>query len=213
MVEILKRRHSRAPTDDLVFRKHRIQFDSVGDSHRSIHLAGTPPPTTARSVAAFAHPAQLPLPRAGIPGAGCRITRSTACFCAFRGLWGHHRRDTCVAFAGNAAQWGWRCRRMDLQLLGFGRYPQRFLPGQSRRIIGGAVGSCILPPDFGGAAADDYARTGLPNSCATSTCTGNRRTPIESGAGTFRNLTAALGPHCISPRDGRYVPPATWGGP
>jgi hypothetical protein len=42
------------------------------------------------------------------------------------------------------------------------------LPGQSRRTIGWAVGSRILPSDFGRAAAADYARTRVPNSSATS---------------------------------------------
>jgi hypothetical protein len=54
-------------------------------------------------------------------------------------------------------------------LWGSADLPQRFLPGQSRRTIGGAVGSCIFPSDFGSAASADYARTRFPNSSATST--------------------------------------------
>src|SRR5262249_19768338 len=67
MAGILKRRHYRATTNDLVFREHRIQPHRVGDRHRSIYLAGTPPPATGGSVAASAHPAQPPLHRVGIP--------------------------------------------------------------------------------------------------------------------------------------------------
>jgi len=40
----------RATTDDLVFREHRIQLDRLGDSHRSIYLAGTSPPGTAEAL-------------------------------------------------------------------------------------------------------------------------------------------------------------------
>ncbi len=54
-------------------------------------------------------------------------------------------------------------------LWGYSRSPERFLPGQSRRTIGGAVGSRILPSDSRGAAAADYARTRFPDSSATST--------------------------------------------
>src|SRR5215468_750483 len=48
------------------FRQHRIQLDRVGIGRRPIYLAGTPPPATGRSVAASAHPAQLPLRRVSI---------------------------------------------------------------------------------------------------------------------------------------------------
>jgi hypothetical protein len=58
----------RATTDDLVFREHRIQLHRVGDRRRSIYLAGTPPPSTGRSVAAVAYPAQFPLHWIGSPG-------------------------------------------------------------------------------------------------------------------------------------------------
>jgi hypothetical protein len=78
--------------------------------------------------------------------------------------WGHHCSDTGIAFAATVAQRAWRCRRLDLQPVGFSRYPQRFLPSQSRRTIGGAVGSHILPSDCHCAAAADYARTRLPSS-------------------------------------------------
>jgi hypothetical protein len=74
-----------------------------------------------------------------------------------------------VAFAVIAAQCGGRCRRMALQRLGFGRSPQRFLPGQSRRAVGWGVGSRILPSDFDSAAAPHYARTRFSYSAATST--------------------------------------------
>src|SRR5258708_4232494 len=47
-----------------------------------------------------------------------------------------------------AATWGRRCHRMDLQSLGLSRSPERFLPGQSRRALGGAVGSHLLLSDF-----------------------------------------------------------------
>ena len=40
MAGILKRRHYRASTNDLVFREHRIQPHRVGDRHRSKYLAG-----------------------------------------------------------------------------------------------------------------------------------------------------------------------------
>ena len=43
-----------------------------------------------------------------------------------------------------------------------------FLPGPSRRTVGGTVGSCILHSDFGSAAAADHARTRFPDSSATS---------------------------------------------
>ena len=101
-----------ATTNDLVFREHRIQLHRVGDSHRSIHLAGTPPPATSRSLAASADPAQLPLHRTGIPGSRRRVTRSANCLRAFRCLRGHHCGDTGDAFtaiaahrAGAAAAW------------------------------------------------------------------------------------------------------------
>ena len=99
----------------------------------------------------------------------------------------HHRGDTCVAFAAIPATCGRRCRRMDFQQLGFSRYPQRFLPGQSCRTIGGAVGSRILSSHFDSAAVADYARTRFPNSSPTST-----RTPKCKKAGTQHK---ALG-HC-----------------
>jgi hypothetical protein len=143
------------------FCEYRIQLHCVGDSYRSIYLAGTPPPATGRSVTASAHPAQLPIHRVGIPGSRCRVTRAAACLRAFSGLWGHHCGNACVAFAAIPAQCGWRCRRMNLQPLGFSRYSQRFLSGQSRRTIGGAVGSRILSSDFDSTAAADYARTSL----------------------------------------------------
>jgi hypothetical protein len=37
-----------------------FSFIALGDGHRTVHLAGAPPPTTARSLATSA-PAQLPL--------------------------------------------------------------------------------------------------------------------------------------------------------
>src|SRR6516164_3955253 len=149
-------------------------------AYSSIYLAGTPPPATGRSVAAFADPAQLPLHRVGIPGSRCRVTRTAACLRAFGGLWGHHCGNACVAFTAIPAQCGWRCRRMDLQPLGFSRYSQRFLPSQSRRTIGGAVGSRILPSDVDSTAAADHARTRFPNSSAASTGTRNARKPAPS---------------------------------
>ena len=69
-----------ATTNDLVFHKHRIQLDRVGDSRRSIYLAGTPPPAAGRSVAASAYPAQLPFHRAVNAGSRRRVTRSAAAF-------------------------------------------------------------------------------------------------------------------------------------
>ena len=71
---------------------------------RPIHLAGTPTPATGRSVAASAHPAQLPFHRVGIPGPRRRVARSAVCLRAFRGLRGHHCGDTRVAFAAIAAR-------------------------------------------------------------------------------------------------------------
>jgi len=70
MAGTLKRRQYHATTEYLVFREHRIQLDRVGDRHRSIYLAATPLSATGRSIAASAHPAQLPLHRAGVPGSG-----------------------------------------------------------------------------------------------------------------------------------------------
>src|SRR5215469_13252101 len=99
MADILERSIHRATTNGLVFREHRIQLYRVGDSPRSLCLAGTPPPRTARSIAASARPAQLPLHRVGSPGPRRRDTRSAACVRALRGVWGPHRGDTCVAFA------------------------------------------------------------------------------------------------------------------
>jgi len=58
-LEFLERKIHHATTNDLVFREHRIQFDHVGDSDCSIHLAGTPPQGTSRSIAASAHPASF----------------------------------------------------------------------------------------------------------------------------------------------------------
>jgi hypothetical protein len=53
--------------------EHRIQRDRVGDCRGTLHLAGTPRSTTLGGLATAAHPAQLPLPRNGIPGPGRRI--------------------------------------------------------------------------------------------------------------------------------------------
>ena len=78
-------------------------------------------------------------------------------------------RDPCLAFAAISAQCGWLGRGLDLQSLGHGRYPERFLPGQSRRSPGRAVGSRILPSDFGSTAAADYPRTRVPDSSGRST--------------------------------------------
>ena len=151
---------------------------TLRDSHRSIYLAGTPRPRTGRSVAASAHAAQLPLHRVGIPRPGRRFTRSAARLRAFCGLWGHYCCDTCVAFATIAAQCGWHCRRLDLQPLGFSRYPQRFLPSQSCRIIGGSLGSRILPSNLNSAAPANYARARFPDSSARSKGFRNSGKPI-----------------------------------
>jgi len=40
----------RATTDDLVFREHRVQLYCVGDSYRSIYLAGASPPGRAEAL-------------------------------------------------------------------------------------------------------------------------------------------------------------------
>src|SRR5215510_11517681 len=180
MAEILKGEVHHATTDDLVFRKYRIQPRRVGRSDRSIYLAGTPPARTGRSLTAPARPAQLPLHRVSIPRPRRRVTRSAAGLCASRGLWRHYCGHTCVVFAAIAAQYGGSCGRLDLQRLGFSRHPQRFLPGQSRRTISWAVGSRILPSDCHCAAAADYSRTRFPHSAATSTCTRNARKPAPS---------------------------------
>src|SRR5262245_34503317 len=58
--------------------EHRIQRDRMGDRRGTLHLAGTPPATALGGVATAAHPAQLPLPRNGVPGPGSRIARSPA---------------------------------------------------------------------------------------------------------------------------------------
>src|SRR5262250_3273169 len=71
--------------------------------------------------------------------------------------------DLPPAFAAIAAQRGWSCHGMDLQLLGFSRSPQRFLPSQSRRTVGGAVGSRILPSNSRRSVAPDHARTRFPH--------------------------------------------------
>ncbi len=126
---------------------------------------------------ASAHPAQLPLHRVGGPGPRRRVTRTAACLRIFRGLWGRHCGDTCVAFAAIAAQRGRRCCRVDIQPLGHSRSAQLFLPSPSRRTIGGAVGSRILYSDVCRAPAADHARTDFPDSSATSTCICNARKP------------------------------------
>jgi len=54
----------------LLFREHCIQFDRLGDRHRSIHLAATPPPAAGGSVTASAHSAQLPFHRVSISRPG-----------------------------------------------------------------------------------------------------------------------------------------------
>ena len=105
--------------------------------------------------------------RIGISGPRGRVARSAVCLRAVSGLWGHHCGDTRLAFADIAAQGVRRCRRMDLQSLGYSRSPQRFLSGQSRRAFGGAAGGRVFPPDFHRAATADYARTRFPNSSAT----------------------------------------------
>src|SRR5215469_12833978 len=55
------------------FRQHRIQLDRVGNGRRPIYLAGPPHPATDRSLAASAHPPQLPIPRASISRARSRV--------------------------------------------------------------------------------------------------------------------------------------------
>ena len=87
----------------MLFREHRVQFHRVGDHRRTTYLAETLPPTTTRSVTAFANLAQLPLYRLGISGLRRRIARSAICLRAFRGLWGFHCGDTRVNFAAIAA--------------------------------------------------------------------------------------------------------------
>src|SRR5262245_38763648 len=114
MAEILTRSHYRATTKYLVLREPRLQPHRVGDRHRSTYLAGTPPPATRGSVAASAHPAQLPLHRVGIPRPGRRFTRSAARLRAFCGLWGHYCSDTRVVFNAVAVRSGWHWHRLDL---------------------------------------------------------------------------------------------------
>ena len=125
------------------------------------------PPTTRRSVTAPANPAQLPLHRLGISGLRRRIARSAICLRAFRGLWGFHCGYTRVNFAAIAAGCGWRCNRMDLQSLGNSRSPECFLPGESRRAVGGAVGSHVFHSHCACADTADHARTRVPDSSST----------------------------------------------
>jgi hypothetical protein len=97
---------------------------------------------------ASAHPAQLPLHRVGIPGPRRGVTRFAVRLRAFRGLWRHHCSDTRVALAAIAATCGWRRHGMDLQSLGLSCSRERFLPGQSLRPVGRAVGSHLFHSDF-----------------------------------------------------------------
>src|SRR5215831_4186791 len=81
------------------FRQHRVQPHRLG----SIHLAGTPPPATGRSVAASAHPPQLPLHRVSISRARSGVARPALCLRAVGGLCGHHCGNTRLACPDIAA--------------------------------------------------------------------------------------------------------------
>ena len=125
--------------------------------------------STGRSVAASAHPAQLPLHRVGIlvpgvvsPDLPPAFAHSAAYGDIIAAILALVSLQLLPSAAGVAAAW-------IFNLWGFSRYPQRFLPGESRRTFGGAVGSRIFPSDCDSAAAADYARTRFPDSSATST--------------------------------------------
>jgi hypothetical protein len=60
--------------------------------------------------------------------------------------------------------------RMALQPLGFGRSPQRLLPGQSQWAHAGTVGCHLLHSDFHRTPATDHARTRFSDSSATAEC-------------------------------------------
>src|SRR5215467_3210357 len=87
-----------------LFRQHRIQLDRMGIGRRPIYLAGTPPPSTGRSLAPSAHPPQLSLYRVGISGARGRIAWPAVCLRELRGLWRYHCGDPRLAYADIVAQ-------------------------------------------------------------------------------------------------------------
>src|SRR5262249_49771336 len=142
-----------------------------------LHLARTPPSTTLGGVAAAAHPAQLPLPRIGIPGAGRRIARSAACLRDGRGLWRHHRSGFGAGVAAVAGTWPRRTCRVDIQRVGLRRSRERVLPGQRHRPFARAVGSGVLHSHADRAAAAHHARPRVPGSSAASTGTRDRAEP------------------------------------
>ncbi len=82
--------------------------------------------------------------------------------------------------------------RMDLQSLGLSRYPERFLPGQSRRALAGPVGSRLLPSHVHRADPADYARTRFPNSSATSKRRRSTGKPVP-GLTPLRGLRGRMG--------------------
>ena len=143
-----------------------FSFIACWNRRRPIHLAGTTVPATGPGLAASAHPAQLPLHRAGIPGSGRRVARFAVSLRAFRGLWRHRCGDTRVDFAAMAVTRCGHCPRVGLQYLGRSRSPERFVPGQSSRPLAGAVGSHLLHSDCLGAATTDHARARFSDSSA-----------------------------------------------
>src|SRR6476659_7209232 len=151
--------------------EHRIQRDRVGNCRGTLHLAGTPPSTTLGGLATAAHPAQLPLPRNGIPGPGRRLAGSATCLRHGCGLWRHRRRSSGAAVAVVLAKCSRLTHGVDLQRLGLRRSRERLLPGERHRPLAWTVGSDLLHSSFDRAAAAHHARPRVPASSAASTGT------------------------------------------
>src|SRR5581483_9654253 len=114
------------------------------------------------------------------------------CFRALRGLRGHHCGDPRLACADTAAQCIRLGHSMDLQCLGYRRSLECFLPGQSRRPPGGAIGCDLFHSDFHRALIADHSWTRFPNSSPTSTATLDAERPtnsmMSSGDGAIKQV-------------------------
>jgi len=160
------------------FRQHRIQLHHVGNRHRPIHLARTSPPTTGRSVAASAHPPQLPLHRAKflVPGVVSPDLPSAFAHSAAYGdiiaaMLALFTLISLPSASGVVIAWIFSlCGTADL----FNAFYQ------SRRPHGGAVGCHLFHSDFHRAPTADHARTRFPDSSATSKCIrGTAKPPLS----------------------------------
>lgn len=134
---------------------HRTQPDCLDDYRRAIHVAGTPLQATGGSIAASAYSAQLAILRTVISGPWSCVARFAIRIRAIGGLWGHRCGGARAVFAAVAATQDRRRDGIDFQYLGVSRSAECFVPGQSRRALGGTIGRYIFSSHSCGAAAAD----------------------------------------------------------